>query len=115
MAGISELKTEFFNNTEWVTRLAYDELLEKFNVTAAELRERVKNKALSDAEVADYKTTNAQNITYKEEWDKIALFLREHYKKEIDLGQHKAFGNSLADVVVYYLGKERMANEPKTN
>ena len=36
----------------------------------------------------------------------IALFIREHYAAEISRGRHS--GRSLAEVVTYYLGLERM-------
>jgi hypothetical protein len=104
--GRIELNVREFEGREWVSFAAYEELQGQLNVLNEDLKQLRKNGAVLDSELAENRRINQDNITMKKDADKIAIFIRENYAREVSLGQHTAFG-SLADCVIYYMGRER--------
>lgn len=105
-----DLEVKFFDGRDWVSLVAYNELKIRLVEADKDIRELRSNNALTDVQVEENKKIHQENIDYKNTMDKIALFLREHYQKEINLGQHAGF-KDLADCVVFYLGKERVLTQ----
>jgi uncharacterized protein YdcH (DUF465 family) len=93
----------------WVSKIAYDELLGEFQALNRDVTELRKNSgSMLDSEVEEIARIRQEHLRMKDELDQIALFVREHYAKEISMGQHKNMP-TIGDVVIYYLGRERMA------
>jgi hypothetical protein len=99
---------------EWVSKIAYDELLGAKKALDADIAQLRKNGALTDVEKAENKRNQDAVIEMKAWIDEIAVFIRTHYAKEIELGQHAAF-KSLADAVKFYMGRERQMTAAAEN
>ena len=108
-----QLEITEIGGKEYVTKMAYDELKGQLDAYAKDNREMTKNHHLTDSQMEENKTIYQQNIQYKADVDKIALFLREFYAEEISMGQHNAFGDDWTKAVIYYLGRERQARKEK--
>jgi hypothetical protein len=91
---------------EYVTLTAYDELKRDLDAANQDIRDMRKNKRMLKSELNEIATIRQERQYMKEREDKLALFLREHYKREISMGQHG--GMDLVDVVIKYLGRERI-------
>lgn len=91
---------------EYVTLRAYEELIGELGALRKDVKELRSNRALLTSEVEEIARIRAEHISMSEQQNELALFLREHYKDEIGLGQHG--GMTLVQVLVKYLGRERM-------
>lgn len=106
-----ELKVERFDagdgEREYVTLRAYEDLLGEMGALRRDVIDLRSNQgALLKSEVDEIATVRAQHRNMMDEQNDIALFLREHYKDDIALGQHN--GMTLVQVVTKYLGRERL-------
>ena len=108
MPGIHgmELEKIWQDDKQWVTLLAYEELKRDLDAANQDIRELRRGKKLLKSEIEEITRIRQERTDMKEREDKLALFLREHYSREISLGQHT--GLDLVDVVIRYLGRERM-------
>lgn len=91
---------------DYVTRRAYESLEGDYMALKRDVTELRANRALLNSEVEEIATIRAQHRAMMDRENELALFLREHYKAEIALGQH--LGLTLVQVVQRYLGRERM-------
>lgn len=103
-----DLEIKNIDGRDWVSLLAYQELETAKKGLDEDIAQLRKNGAVTDVQAGENKRIHEANIDMKNVIDKIAIFLREQYADEIAMGQHNAFG-SIADAVIFYLGKERMA------
>jgi hypothetical protein len=101
-----ELQIETFVDRQYVSYRAYEELETELEGLRKDVKELRGNKALLDSEVEEIARLRVEHLQMQDDINKLALFLRDHYKNEIALGQH--LGVSLVDVVSRYLGRERM-------
>lgn len=98
------------DNEEWVSKLAYDDLKKEFDDLRREETILRRNGSLSEEEKEEMVKIRREHGELNVEAGRMATFLQTHYKREIDLGQHGAF-KSLADAVMFYLGRERMMTQ----
>lgn len=96
-----------------VSKVAYDELLEEFKTLNADLVDLRHNKgALLTSEVQEMGRIRQEHLEMKQQLDYLTVFVRENYRREIDLGQH-ANMVSVVDVAAFYMGRERVASNRK--
>jgi uncharacterized protein YdcH (DUF465 family) len=104
-----EIEVKHIQGKDWVSKVAYDELLEEFKTLNADVVDLRSNKgAMLSSELEEIRQVRQERLDMKAEIDRIALFIREHYKREIELGQHNNM-KTIADVVMFYMGRERRA------
>ncbi len=111
MAGLIELDVREFGGREWVSLVAYEELKNRLVELDRDITQLRKNGHITDTEKEENRRVMQSFLDQKTELDNIAQFIRLHYQKEINLGQHAAF-RTLADCVAFYLGKERLYAKP---
>lgn len=91
---------------DYVTLRAYESLEGDYTALKKDVTELRSNRALLTSEVEEIAKIRAEHRAMMDRENELALFLREHYKDEIALGQHG--GMTLVQVVQRYLGRERM-------
>jgi hypothetical protein len=103
-----EIQTMLHTGKEWVTKLAYDELLKEFQALNADVVQlRKDDNRLLDSEKAEMLQIRQERLEMKDQLDKLAMFIRDQYRVEIEMGQH---GNmrTAVDVALFYMGRERI-------
>jgi len=107
-----EIQTMLHSGKEWVTKLAYDELLKEFQALNNDVFELRRNTGFLDSEIDEMKQIRQERLEMKDQLDKLAMFIRDQYRVEIEMGQH---GNmrTAVDVALYYMGRERIQQREK--
>jgi hypothetical protein len=104
-----EIQTMLHGGKEWVTKVAYDELLKEFQALNADVVQlRKDDNRLLDSEKAEMLQIRQERLEMKDQLDKLAMFIRDQYRTEIEMGQH---GNmrTAVDAALFYMGRERLA------
>lgn len=93
---------------EWISFIAYKNLLEQAHGVNREIDSLRKGKTLSVEELEEITRIRREHQEMKDELGKLAIFIREQYKREIELGQHANIRTAV-DAACMYMGRERMA------
>jgi hypothetical protein len=104
---VMEPKIHAFEDKQYVSLAAYKELNEDRDWAVKEMDEMRRNGNMTDAEIEDITRIRAEHTLMNDRINELTVFMRDHYQREIALGQHANMKDSI-DAAMFYMGRERM-------